>query len=390
MAGTRGEGISRRTFLKAGAAAAAGTLAFPAVVRADWKQIANVVIARFGGGVRYRETFGDPYLKNLPGMMRNLVGKGTLYTHVYNDGDTSHQGGTLQILTGKRFDPSLATRHNPKIPTLFEYYRREMGRKAGPNSGVVVDHSTVDFQFNYSVDPDYGFDFRGRQFQPRLITYHHLNDVLRQESDANSDLSRRARALQDQVWVREDYEHIEDPTRPMPKLDDFEQKFVKAIFARDRVPRVSTGDELVLHFALAAMEESDFRPRLVQINFAGPDIAHRGSYTDYVGQVRALDELVSRLWMSIQRNRAYLKHTLLIVIPDCGRSLSGQGRGGFVDHIADDEGARHVWALFVGPGIPANKKFTRPYSQIDIAATVGEILDVPTPGCDGVVMEETR
>lgn len=386
--GARKPGMSRRTFLKAGAAAAASTLFFPGIVRADWKNIAKVILVRFGGGVRYRETFGDPLLTNLP-KIRELMRQGTLYARVYNDGDTTHQGATLQLLTGRRFDASRATRSNPKDPTLFEHYRKEMGRKAGPTHVGAVLHTTVDFQYNYSADPSFGFDFRGTQFQPRLITYHHLNKVIAQEQDPNNDIVRRARGLQEQIWVNEDFEHIEDAARPEPRMDETESKFVNALFARERVPRLKTGDELVLFFAQAMMDDSEFKPPFLMVNFAGPDIAHQGSYTAYQEKIRHIDTLVDQLWTGIRRNREYANRTLLIVTPDCGRSLSGAGRGGFVDHVANDEGVRHVWALFLGPGIPT-KVFLRPYAQIDIAKTIGEILHVPTPGMEGILMEETR
>ncbi|MHC4778510.1 MAG: alkaline phosphatase family protein, partial [Planctomycetota bacterium] len=262
--------------------------------------------------------------------------------------------------------------------------------RAGATKAVVVDHSTVEFRYNWSRSSNFGFDYGGYQFQPRLITYHHLNTVLQQEQDQNSDVCRRARGLQDQIWVKEDFEHNEDPNRPVPEFDKPASDFINAIFARDRVPRVKTGDELVLHFALAAMDAKAFQPRLMLVNFAGPDVAHQGSYSDYVGQIMALDGLVDKLWTSLRKNRAYAKNTLLLVTPDCGRSLSGEGKGGFIDHWAGDDGCRHTWALFLGQGIPGNKRFQRPYTQLDLAPTIGEILDIPTPGCEGTVMEETK
>jgi arylsulfatase A-like enzyme len=137
------------------------------------------------------------------------------------------------------------------------------------------------------------------------------------------------------------------------------------------------------------MEAKDFQPRLMMINFAGPDIAHRGSYSAYTERIRALDGIIERLWNGIRKNRAYAKTTLLIVTPDCGRSLSGKGKGGFTDHWARDDGCRHTWAFMLGGGIP-KKQFAKQYTQLDIAPTLGEILDIPTPGCEGVVMSETK
>ena len=87
----RGRGISRRALLKAVAAVAVGAVLFPALAGAEWKSIPNVVIVRFGGGVRFAETFGDPLLGNLP-QIKSLMKEGTVYLNLYNEGDTSHVG----------------------------------------------------------------------------------------------------------------------------------------------------------------------------------------------------------------------------------------------------------------------------------------------------------
>ncbi|MHC5039030.1 MAG: twin-arginine translocation signal domain-containing protein [Planctomycetota bacterium] len=393
MGQVKGSGISRRTFLKAGAAAAAGTLCFPAVVKGAWKNINNVIIARFGGGVRFQETFGDPRMPNLAEIARgpkSLVKRGSLYTHIYNDGDTTHLGATVQILTGKLFTPKRTTKENPKEPTIFEFYRKQKGRMAAAHKAVVIDHSTLNYHFETSAHPKYGRSFGGVQFQPRLITYHQLSDVIAREQDKTNDVCQRARALQDLIWVKEDFEHIEDPGREAPKYGEREKKFIAKIFEKVSVPRVKSGDELILHFAREAMGDKSIQPNLLLLNFAGPDIAHLGSYTDYIEQIQALDRLMKELWNTIVGNRHYANQTLLIVTPDCGRSLGGQGRAGFIDHQGRDEGCRHVWALFVGPGIPKNKRFAKPYSQLDLAPTIGAILGIPTKGCEGKVMPETK
>lgn len=393
MAEPSRSGPSRRAILKAGAAAAAGALFFPAVVRGGWKGVVNVIIARFGGGVRFQETFGSPTLAHVPKLGQggnSLAGQGTLFTHVYNDGDTSHMGATQQLLTGKWFDPAKSPAQTCKEPTIFEFLRQNQGRKAGPTKCLVLDHSTVDFSYNHSVSGQFGKEFGGYQFQPRLITFHHLTEVIQSEQDQNNSVCQQARALQDQILTKEDYENIEDPTRLPPVPDATAKDFLQRIFARDRVPRVATGDELVLHFALAAMDDNAWKPRILLLNFAGPDVAHRGSYTAYVNQIRALDTVVDALRNAILRNSHYAKTTLLIVTPDCGRSLDGQGRGGFADHQGGDAGCRHTWALFWGGPVPKGRRVSRPCAQIDLAATIGEAMDFGMPGVDGKALAESR
>jgi hypothetical protein len=390
MADPRERGLSRRGLLKAGAAAAAGSLVFPALARADWKGIANVVLVRFGGGVRFSETFGDPLLANVP-QMRALLKEGTLYTNLYNEGDTSHVGATMQILTGRPCPPSRIDKLSPLDPTLFECFRKEKGRRVGPEKCVIVDHSTVEFHYNYSKDPQYGFDLGGYCFRPRLITYHALSEVIANEQDQNNDICKRARALQALIWVTEDYEHIEDPAQPVPRFDEAGTRFVKDTFAREKVPIVKSGDDLVWYFARALMEHRDFTPRFLVIQFAGPDVAHGGSFAAYLEKIRELDELVGNIHTAVTKKvRGYAGNTLLIVTPEVGRSLPGEGSGGFVNHRTGDEGCRHVWALMLGPGIPKNRQVATKYTQYDLSATIAKILDFPLPGAEGKVMPETE
>lgn len=385
-------GISRRTFLKAAAAAGAGAALFPSVLRAEWKSVQNVILVRFGGGVRYRESFGDPSMKWMPKISKNLLKMGTRYVNVFNDGDTTHAGATTQLLTGKWVKQGGLGKKNPADPTIFECYRKEKGvRRAPPSKCVVIDHSIVDFHYNYSLKPEYGFEWGGYQFQPRLVTYHHLANVISSEPDQNTDIARRAKALQEAIWGREDWEHIEDAARVAPKFDDLGEKFVKNVFAREKVPIVSSGDELVLYFAKMVMEDADFQPKLLMINFGGPDIAHAGSYSDYTAKIAELDGLVDDLVeFAFKKSRAYRTNTVIIVTPECGRSAAGDGSGGFVGHATGDEGCRHVWAVFLGPGMPNNLEVKMPCSQIDIPKTIAAMLEFPMPSAEGKVLEETK
>ena len=92
----------------------------------------NVVLVRFGGGVRRAETIDDaatwaPYLRQV------LAPRGTFIPDLRIDRlegvNTSHAEGTLNLLTGRYLayrDNSafLSDRLEPTEPTLFEYLRR--------------------------------------------------------------------------------------------------------------------------------------------------------------------------------------------------------------------------------------------------------------------------
>src|SRR5688572_28526173 len=101
--------LPRRSFLKS-AVAGAGTLAFaPHLIRGEEASKPaykgpNVVIVRFGGGVRRRETI-DPEHTYSPFLCHELTKRGTLFKKMEIDClegvETSHGQGTLYILTGR-------------------------------------------------------------------------------------------------------------------------------------------------------------------------------------------------------------------------------------------------------------------------------------------------
>src|SRR5687767_475908 len=128
--------IPRRAFLKSTAAAAALVFAPQALGAAEPKAAykgPNVIIVRFGGGVRRRETI-DPEHTYSPFLCHELTKRGTLFKKMEIDllegVETSHGQGTLYIVTG-RYDKYkdvggkfLGQRFESKVPTLFEYLRK--------------------------------------------------------------------------------------------------------------------------------------------------------------------------------------------------------------------------------------------------------------------------
>ncbi len=93
----------------------------------------NVILIRFGGGVRRLETINADGTY-APYFLKELAPKGTLYTNMMIEQiegvETSHGQGTLYLLTGKydKFKDIngkfLGARFESKVPTLFEYFRK--------------------------------------------------------------------------------------------------------------------------------------------------------------------------------------------------------------------------------------------------------------------------
>ena len=89
----------------------------------------NVVIVRFGGGVRRRETI-EPDTTYAPYLVHRLAPRGVLFENMVMDDAphvvTSHGQGTLYLLTGRydelvnQEEQVLGERFEPPAPTLFE------------------------------------------------------------------------------------------------------------------------------------------------------------------------------------------------------------------------------------------------------------------------------
>ena len=107
-----GNSLHRRRFLKG--VLGAGTLVPGTLLgskaaqsrRLDY-QGPNLIIIRFGGGARRRESI-DPQHTHSPFLCHELIPRGTLFKNMLIDSfqpprgvDTSHGQGTLYILTGK-------------------------------------------------------------------------------------------------------------------------------------------------------------------------------------------------------------------------------------------------------------------------------------------------
>ena len=79
--------------------------------------------------------------------------------------------------------------------------------------------------------------------------------------------------------------------------------------------------------------------------------------------------------------------TVLVVVPDCGRDDNP-----FLDvpcqHHFGSRASHEIFALVVGPGIPAGKVVDRRVSQVDIAPTIGRLMGFATPHAEGSVLTE--
>lgn len=130
-----------------------------------------------------------------------------------------------------------------------------------------------------------------------------------------------------------------------------------------------------------------YHPHLVLVNFKEPDMSgHANDWLAYVDQIKKIDEYVWNLWNFIESEDQYKGTTSLIVTNDHGRHSDGVDNG-FVSHWGNCEGCRHIFFFGIGPDFKKNHIDQTFYSQIDIAPTVGKIMNISIPDTDGKVMQ---
>jgi hypothetical protein len=131
----------------------------------------NVILIRFGGGVRRLETILDPQKTFCPFVYHELFrNKGVLFDNVEIESNpgivTSHGQGTLYLLTGRydRYEDitgrAFSDRFEPKVPTIFEYFRREYDLPEHQTLIVNGEDRINEEFYTFSNNHQYGIRYR--------------------------------------------------------------------------------------------------------------------------------------------------------------------------------------------------------------------------------------
>lgn len=133
---------------------------------------------------------------------------------------------------------------------------------------------------------------------------------------------------------------------------------------------------------------SSSQPALTLVNFKDPDFfGHQGDWANYLQAIRNTDQYVGQVWEFIQNDPHYKNKTTLIVTNDHGRHLEGISNG-YLSHGDDCEGCRHIEFFALSPDFKQNAELSVAYEQLDISATIGELLHFHFPYGKGEVMKE--
>ena len=192
--------MKRRSFIKHAGLAAAGAFAVPYLLpsgrlfAATGARKANhVVFCLFAGGVRNMESVqmhdGNlmPNLLNgsatispdiagamsaLPSpMLSPLQNSGTLFKQFrYAEGPTGHYNGHTVAMTGQYTTTDINIKDHPKVPTIFEYYRKHNSpQQSAKNCWWVANTLGPYPALNYSSFPDYGAAFGANFISPTSL-----------------------------------------------------------------------------------------------------------------------------------------------------------------------------------------------------------------------------
>ena len=392
--------LPRRTFIRGvlaggGLLAASGPLSAAETLMADSMATKpafrgpNVVLIRFGGGARRKETI-DPQSTYSPFLCRQFVKRGTLFNDMeiaqIEGLNTSHGEGTLNIVTGK-YDKYkdvegkfLGARFEPKVPTVFEYLRKSFA--VPPHQTLIVNGEDRPDEEFYTFSNHFAF---GINYRSNMLSLYRFKAWLMRQQIAEGKLTDKQieqRKKELARWEKVDYRTKGDD-RQGPELETFWQRWREYYGDSGLVnPR---GDRLLTELTVRAIKE--LRPRLIMVNYQDCDYVHWGNMSHYTRAVSVMDEGLRQIVETVEADEEYRNNTLFAVVPDCGRDSNP-----FADvpcqHHFGSRSAHEIFALFVGAGVPRGAVVDRRVDQSQIAATVGRLMGFKAEFAEQRVLEE--
>ncbi|MDH3701502.1 MAG: hypothetical protein OEU46_09330 [Alphaproteobacteria bacterium] len=385
--------LDRRGFTRGALAGAAFAAlpAYPALARAAYTG-PKIIIVRFGGGVRRRETI-DPTHTHAPYLRHILAKRGTLFPLMEIESaegvKTGHGQGTLNILTGKYEayqdvrGELLGERFEASVPTLFEYLRKAYAVPA--HQALIVngeDRAQEEF-FTFGNHHLYGARYRSEVLSLYRYKTHLLRRTIARHDGTDAELAAAARRLSKLEAI--DYRRAGNAdgadggqVREIENFwEDWRRHFGQGGLINPR------GDGLLTELAVRAMRT--LQPSLMMVNYQDPDYVHWGNPAHYTRGVAIIDRGIERLVAAAGSEPAYRDNTVFVIVPDCGRDSNTLMAVPYQHHFGS-RSAHEIWALIVGPGVAKNQIVDRVVQQSSIAATVGRLMGVETRLAEGSVL----
>jgi hypothetical protein len=384
--------IPRRTFLKGVAAGAALFPAAPALLaqspKPDYRG-PNVVIVRFGGGVRRRETI-DPGHTYAPFLCHELTKRGTLFKNMeigsLEGVETSHGQGTLYIVTGKydRYKDVrgqfLGERFEAKVPTVFEYLRKQFDVPEHQTLIVNGEDRTNEEFYTFSNHHLFGVNYRSNVLSLYRFKTYLLRRNIQAGKWAGQELDKKRKELAKLEAV--DYRNTEKNGQG-PELtrfwDRWRQHYGESGFVNPR------GDRLLTELTIRALRE--LRPKLIMVNYNDPDYVHWGNMTHYTRGIAIIDEGLRQLVTTVEADEQYRNNTVFVIVPDCGRDTNPLAAVPCQHHFGS-RSSHEIFSLMFGPGIARGVVVDKPADQINIASTIGKVMGFDAEFSEKTVLEQ--
>ncbi|MEE9254148.1 MAG: hypothetical protein V3U43_04395, partial [Pseudomonadales bacterium] len=344
----------------------------------------NVILVRFGGGVRRRETIESDHSYS-PYLSRVLRAQGVLFPRMEISNIpgivTSHGQGTLYLITG-RYDKyedidqkPFSDRFAPKVPTVFEYLRKRFDAPAHQTLIVNGEDRTAEEFYTFSNHHLFGIDYRSHV----LSLYRYKVWLLRRQIDEGrfegDELAKAGLELA--KMERVDYRQSER-TGQGAVLDGFWERW-REYYGQSGLVN-ARGDRLLTELALRGLAE--LKPRLMMINYQDPDYVHWGQAWHYTRAISIIDRGLEQLVAAVNADPHYRDNTVFVVVPDCGRDDNRFTRLAFQHHF-NSRSAREIWALVFGSGVAQGIVVNDVVEQINVASTIGALMGFETPFAEG-------
>jgi hypothetical protein len=369
---------TRRDFLRSAAQVSAGAcLSRFAPLRAVQRSKSRkTVVVTFGGGARDQETFAPQGQENIPHLLRELIPQATFCTQVVNRGILGHYVAMASLATGvyETFDNFADVA--PGNPTVFEYYRKGLGRPA--NDAWVIAPSNG---FN-RIGQSNGSKFASGYGAMVILPKHLLSTALGPGHPRPRDLS---------FLLQDSYENpLATPSLQQTDVTVAQLSGVLNVSVEEfmrHAQTLSSPDELSVFVMRQLMRK--FAPGLLWITLHDMDVAHSGAYSLYLDGIRRTDRLCAEIWRAIESDPEYHGRTTMFILPDFGRDSDyDAGGNGFQHHRTGDPLSRTTWMMVLGPHVRANTTVDRRLDSLDLVPTLGQLLGFPTPHSQGSVITE--
>lgn len=370
-------GRTRREFLRDVGGMAVGT-AFMNTVNPfahgmSLKKKRKTIVVTFGGGARDQETFALEGQMNIPHMLRELIPQSSFFTQVTNCGILGHYVATASLATGVYETLNNFSAVPPDHPTVFEYFRKDLGRP-GSDAWVVAPSNG----FNRIGESD--CRSYGPEFGAQVILPKHLLSAASIGRHADYD-----HLLHDNYETPLYVPHLEGGEFELKQLEQILKLSVSDFTAHART--LSSPDELSVYIARRLMHQES--PSLLWLTMHDIDVAHSGAFSLYVDAIRRTDRLCAELWNAIQQEPEYAGNTTLLILPDFGRDADeDSGGNGFQHHRTGDPASRTTWMMALGAGVRQGIVYDTPIQSIDLVPTLGSMMGFDAAQSQGKPIKE--